>query len=159
MREVLRVLSFARECFSPNWSQASLKKIHTIQSVSFVDFQRDALFSSKVWRQLENTGKEQKLAMICHGGWEMRKDCATGGRKLVPRIFPECWGLCFLQQFSGAPHGFTSPSSASNLGPPFPKMHSRVSVISTCHHCSPPQSTPHIRGLLLHAQSSTCFPR
>lgn len=64
------------------------KKIHTVQSVSFVDFKREALFSSEMWRQLENKGKEQKLAIICSVGWEKRKKTMQiEGRKLVPPIF------------------------------------------------------------------------
>lgn len=133
------------------------KKIHTVQSISFVDFKRDALFGSEMWGQLENKGKEQKLAIIHSVGWDERKKTRQiRVEKLVPRIFFKHWALSFSQLFSGILHRFTPSSPASDLSPPFPQRYlydlELSLLLTTSIHTR-------VSNIPLLARSSTCFPR
>lgn len=115
-----------------------------------------------MWGQLENKGKEQKLAIIHSVGWDERKKTRQiGVEKLVPRIFfKHCGPLLFaaLQWYSPPVHPIL-PSFRSE--PTFsPKVPLWSRTITTAHHLNPHSRLQHptvgkIQHLLPEARSET----
>lgn len=143
-------------CFSPNGVQP-LKKIHIVESISFVNFKRDALFSSDMWQQLQARREGTKTCnYLSYGMGGEEEDCANSREKMVPEegtrwdaantpdFSSNVGTLSFLYLFSGTLRWPTPPSPVSRLGPPFPKIHPLIVIIWNDHYCSPPQSKPHI---------------
>lgn len=98
-------------------------------------------------------GKEQRLAIICHMGWEERKKTVQtaerrwclkkepGGIQQTPQIFPQMLGpspfyISSLVLFDGPPH----PSQFLiwvHLFPKYTPLSLQSGMITTAHHLNP----------------------
>lgn len=81
------MLSFARECFSPNCSQASFLKKYTQFNQFLLWISEETLYSVQ---KCGDSGEPRQRAKTCNdwscGMADEKEDCATPGRKLGPDL-------------------------------------------------------------------------